>query len=254
MPTTPSWQLPIPLNAVVFDCDGTLSTIEGIDELAKQNHAGREVQELTNVAMSQTGIDTELYRKRLQLVLPSQEQVDNLGLTYYANCSPDAAAVIACFQRLNKEIYIMSAGLAPAVVKLGELLNIPRSHVLAVDIQFDEKGRYLDFDTASPFATFDGKRKVIAELQAQHHRIAHIGDGMNDFVARDLSTRFVGYGGNFYRENIAAGCEFYIKTPSLASLLPLLLTQQELQELLPEEAALFHQGVAAIDDGMVKMH
>jgi phosphoserine phosphatase len=37
---TKNWQLQHPLDAVVFDCDGTLSQIEGIDALAEKNDVG----------------------------------------------------------------------------------------------------------------------------------------------------------------------------------------------------------------------
>ena len=39
----PTWQLDHPINAIVFDCDGTLSIIEGIDELARNNGVGDAV-------------------------------------------------------------------------------------------------------------------------------------------------------------------------------------------------------------------
>ena len=42
-----SWQLPDPIEAISFDCDSTLSSIEGIDELAKFNSCESEVNQLT---------------------------------------------------------------------------------------------------------------------------------------------------------------------------------------------------------------
>ena len=37
---------------ICFDCDSTLSKIEGIDELAKNVGLGEELAELTNAAMN----------------------------------------------------------------------------------------------------------------------------------------------------------------------------------------------------------
>ncbi len=74
---------------------------------------------------------------------------------------------------------------------------------------------------------------------------------MNDAIARDVVTRFVGYGGIFYRENIAALCEFYIKSKSLTPLLPLLLTQEEFLTLSATEKSHYDTGLAAIESNAV---
>lgn len=227
-----NWQLQDPVSAIVFDCDGTLSTIEGIDELAKMNGVSAEVQLLTAEAMGQSGLNPMLYQKRLDLVFPNREQVQELGYQYFANQVPDAKLVIDIFQRLKKEVYIVSAGLYPAIKIFAELLNVPPANIFAVDIQFDEKGQFVDYDRTSPLVYHHGKREIVTQLKAHHPRILHIGDGMNDLVTKDLVTRFVGYGGVFYRENIATQCQHYIKTPSLASLLKLALTPHE-YSLLP---------------------
>lgn len=254
MPTTLNWQLQKPIHAVIFDCDGTLSAIEGIDQLAQENHVGPAVQALTDIAMGKTGINPDLYRQRLELVKPDRQQVDNLGEKYIANLVPDAGEVVQSFQRLNKIIYLITAGLSPAISHLGALLNIPRENIFSVDIEFDIQGNYLNFDHNSPMTKNNGKRQIVSQIKSIHHTVAHIGDGMNDFVAHDVATRFIGYGGVFYRKNIAAECEFYIKEKSIAALLPLLLTSQETRELLPTETQLYDKGWSAIQNGLVKIN
>ena len=246
MLTIPNWQLANPIDAIIFDCDGTLSAIEGIDELASQNQVGAKVAALTAIAMGQTGINPEIYRERLQLVEPRQEQVLQLGKLYLDHLAPDAEAVIQIFLRLQKVLYIASAGLKPAVTLLGHALQIPEKNIFAVDIQFDTAGRYLNFDTHSPLTVATGKRQIVQQLMQQYANIAHIGDGLNDFVVRDLVTRFIGYGGFFYRANIEAGCDFYIKDHSLAGMLPLLLTRAESEALSPAERTLYDKGLTAL--------
>src|SRR5690348_9103164 len=107
--TTLNWQLQTPLDAILFDCDGTLSAIEGIDELARNKGAAQEVQSLTEQAMGKSGMNPGLYRKRLDLVKPTQEQVVALGMQYYTHRAPDVEGVIALLKRLNKFLYIISA-------------------------------------------------------------------------------------------------------------------------------------------------
>jgi len=235
-----------PLDCIVFDCDGTLSAIEGIDYLADKHGVGDAVSRLTADAMGKTGINPEIYQQRLQLVRPTLKEVLTLGQDYFAYRVLDVMAVIHLLQRLNKKVYIVSAGLYPAVVSFAELLSIPRAHVFAVDVSFDSDGNYIDFDKTSALVNNDGKRLIVAEINNIYPNIAYVGDGMNDLSVIDLVTRFIGYGGVFYRENIAARCDYYVKSLSMCALLPLLLTAEEYLQLLPSEKTLYTQGVASI--------
>ncbi len=102
-----NWQLKTPLDAIVFDCDGTLSTIEGINELAKNNHVGDTVVALTHKAMSESGMTPEIYAQRLALTKPTRQQVLTVADQYIETLTPDTAALIAILLKLNKSIYIM---------------------------------------------------------------------------------------------------------------------------------------------------
>lgn len=249
----PNWQLVNPMDAVVFDCDGTLSTIEGIDELAQINGVYEPVQALTSEAMGKTGINPELYEKRLELVQPTDEQVIALGNQYFAHQVPDAANIIQLLKRLNKSIYLVSAGLYPAVAIFGNLLKIPQENIFAVNIIFDSQGNYLNFDHHSPFTRRDGKREFIQKLKSIHKNIIYVGDGLNDLAVRDEVTRFVGYGGAYYRQNIADMCQFYISTLSMATLLPLALTKEESEQLTANEKKLYQKGLVGIEENKVKI-
>lgn len=247
--TISDWQLQNPISAVIFDCDGTLSTIEGIDTLAEQNGTGESVKALTAEAMGKSGLTPALYQQRLAMVKPTKAQVLELGQTYYEHRVPDSCAVINALLRLKKTIYIVSAGLKPAVTVFANQLQIPEANVFAVDTVYDDKGDYLDFDHHSPLIHNDGKRSIVKQLLLKHHDIIYVGDGMNDLAVYDHVVRFIGYGGIFYRENIANQSDVYIKTESLAPLLPLILTQNEFETSHPEDEALYLKGLQAISEG-----
>ena len=244
-------QLTTPLDAIVFDCDGTLSCLEGIDELAQVNGVEHEVAALTQKAMGVTGITPDLYAQRLSLVQPTETQIKKVGHDYFYERTPDVLEVIQIFQRFNKVIYIMSAGVNPAVIMFAERLGIPKSQVFAVDLQFDAAGAYLDYDHQSPLTSPGGKRDLVELLHKKHRNIMHIGDGMNDIDAKDVVTRFVGYGGVFYREKIAELCDYYILSTSMSSLLPLALTEKETQNLSEGERQFYDAGMLFIERGEV---
>ena len=192
-----------------------------------------------------------MYKKRLDLVQPTQEQVFSLGMEYFAHRITDLESVLAILRRLNKTLYIVSAGLTPSVNIFGQLLQIPQANIFAVNIDFDDQGHYLDFNHKSPLVNKEGKRLIVTQLKTRHDKIAFIGDGLNDYAVYDLVTRFIGYGGVYYRENIAALCDYYLKTQPLAPLLPLVLTAVEAEALEPEEQALYQHGLQAIHEHQV---
>ena len=58
------WQLKSPIDTVIFDCDSTLSRIEGIDELAQNANIKATVSALTDYAMTQAGMNPAIYAQR----------------------------------------------------------------------------------------------------------------------------------------------------------------------------------------------
>src|SRR3990167_3331143 len=252
--TTYPWQLIHPIDAVIFDCDATLSQIEGINVLAEMNGVKEAVHLLTEEAMDKTGITREIYKKRLDLVRPNSTQLSGLGKHYYDHVTPDVDHVIHIFQRLNKTVYVISAGIQKAVVDFAAQLNIPSPNIFAVDIYFDKNGEYADYDHESPMARQGGKREVIQHLKSKHKHILHIGDGMNDVEAADVVTRFVGYGGAYFREHIASLCDFYIKSRSVTPVLPLTLTAVEVSTLTGAAKKYYENGLHRMQRGEVMIN
>jgi len=248
-----SWQLQAPLDAIIFDCDGTLSAIEGIDELALIHQVGDIVQRLTAEAMGKTGMTLDIYRERLQIVRPTLAQTLAIGERYIQQQVPDAQDLITILQRLNKPIYIVSAGLQPAVTVFGEFLKVPVQHIFAVDVQYDQQGNYVDFDHASPMTRKNGKREIVDHIKKMRPRTAYIGDGLSDYEVYDLVTRFIGFGGAYYRQQIEARCDFYLKCLSMAALVPLLLTEEEQAKLNSIEKQLLQRGLNSIQQKEVSI-
>lgn len=222
-------RLPItaPLDAVIFDCDGTLSLVEGIIELARQNGILDQICALTEKAMGESGVNTLLYRQRLELVKPELAQTIALADTYQQHLTPDVDHVITTLQQLGKAVFVVSAGMKQAVEPFAAKLNIPTKNVYSVDIKFDANGKYQDFDADSPLVRQHGKAEIVAVLRKKYARIAHIGDGMNDAEAAHCVDLFIGYGGSFFRQKIADLSDAYIDSKSIASVLSFLLTPEE---------------------------
>ena len=79
---------------VFFDCDSTLTAVEGIDVLAESVGKGRRVEILTQAAMDGQLDLSEVYDKRLRAVRPTQQQVFDIRRSYKRHIVEDAARVI----------------------------------------------------------------------------------------------------------------------------------------------------------------
>ncbi len=244
------WQVEQSIDAVVFDCDSTLSQIEGIDQLAEKNGHLDKVQRLTEVAMSETGVFSSMYRERLDIVKPTRAQMFWLGEQYYASRTEHIIETIEILHHLKKPVYVASAGIRQAIKPFVKRLFIPSQNVYAVNVYFNEDGSYKDFEADS--LLIEHKARVIAELKEKHPRIVHIGDGMNDVEAAHIATRFIGYGGDVYRRNVAKLSHFYVLCQSMLAVLPLLLTQQEAAALDKHYASCYQQGLALMKNGHIE--
>ena len=218
-----------PLAAVYFDCDSTLCAIEGVDELLQWAPADlrAEIVTLTEQAMAGTLPLAEVYERRLARLAPRREQLAHIGDLYVARLVPHARVVVAALQSLGKHVGIVSGGLLVPVRRVAAHLGIVEGNVHAVPLHFDANGVYLDFDRRSPLWRNGGKIEVVKALPASHHPLAFVGDGITDAETRGHVARFVGFGGVVARPTVRARADVFAEGPSLASILPHVLTTAE---------------------------
>ncbi len=224
-----------PYKHVFFDCDSTLTTIEGIDVLAETVGKKWRVEVLTNAAMDGKLDLEEVYAKRLRAVRPTHEQIQQIRADYKRHVVPDTQAVIAALQFLGHQVYIISGGLAEPVEEFGVFLGVPRQNIRAVQVDYDRlagewwyaetdfqkarKERYIDYEEGA-LTVSNGKAQIVKELLGtQNGRSLLIGDGSSDLLANHTVDLFVGFGGVIQRERVKAESPTFIHTPSLAPLL-----------------------------------
>ncbi len=245
------WVPKQPVHHIFFDVDSTLSSIEGIDVLAEWNQVGVEVSAITKRCMSQTGINLEAYQMRLNLVKPTVSQIKHLSKLYIKQLTTGANEVISILQKLNKQVYLISAGIRQALLPLANHLSIPPNHTYGVDVFFDDSGHYHHFDQTSSLAQNDGKTRVIRRICPSIKSTLLIGDGLSDLEAKQNVYRFIGFGGHCIRKKIQDSSEFYITSHQLFALLPLVLTATEVDKLAPEDYRRFAKGLTAINNNQV---
>ena len=222
---------------VLFDCDSTLTALEGIDHLAGDRP---ELAALTDAAMSGRLALEEVYRERLDLARPGRDAVTRLAADYLIRAVDDAGAVVAALARAGVDVRVVSGGLHPAVAGFVSAFGVPADRVHAVEVRFDEDGGYAGFDDTSPLTRSRGKEALVRELAPRLARpILFVGDGITDLEAAPAVDLFAAYAGVVDRPAVSAAAPVVIRSASLAPVLPLVL---DAGDVAPEDRALHAKG------------
>lgn len=199
------------VDVVIFDCDGTLSSIEGIVELAKYNGLEDHIKSLTEVAMSSGGLSQEVFNKRLELIKPTAQQLSQLALGYYQKRTQNIEYLIKKLHKKGIKVYIFSAGITAAVLPFGGRIGVPEQQIYAVDLKFNATGNYLSYDRKNVLIDNSGKVKLIKKIFTKEQRIIFIGDGANDLIVKPYVKKFIGFGAHYYRSYIEQESEVYVR-------------------------------------------
>ncbi len=207
---------------ICFDCDSTLSAIEGIDELARVRgpEVFAKVEEQTREAMEGKIPVEAVFGRRLEVIQPAQSHIAAIGRRYIETIEPTAVATVTQLKAAGWTPIIVSGGFRPIIAPLAAHLGIAR--IEAVDLYFDAAGKYTGYDEKFPTTRSGGKPEIMQALRAELKpaRIVMVGDGVSDLETKPVVDLFVGFGRYTERPKVKAGAAAFIH--SLAELIPLL--------------------------------
>ena len=209
---------------IFFDCDSTLSKIEGIDELgrARGPEVFAQVEALTNAAMNGEIRIQEVFPKRMEIIRPDRALCDEIAKLYVDTITPGTEETIATLKQHGWTPVILSGGFAPLIMPLAKHLGI--DYVEAVPLTFDDQGNYVDFDANYPTTRNGGKPEIIREWKEalRPSRTIMVGDGISDLESRCETELFLGYGGVVARDAVREKADIWIEDmqtlPSLIEL------------------------------------
>lgn len=181
---------------IVFDCDSTLSAIEGIDELGRAGgpEMFARIEAMTNDAMNGKLPVEAVFGERLRIIRPTSASVAAVGQKYIDTVEPTAAATLEKLRAAGWTPIILSGGFRNAIRPLADFLGIER--VEAVDLYFDAAGNYAGFDERYPTTRSGGKPEIIRALKRDLNpeRVVMVGDGVSDLETKPEVDLFVGFG------------------------------------------------------------
>lgn len=204
MPTAPK--------LIIFDCDSTLSAIEGIDELGRAGgpEMFARVEQMTNDAMNGKISVEAVFGKRLEIIRPTAAHVAVVGRQYVDTVEPTAVATLARLRAAGWTPIILSGGFRDAIRPLADFLGIER--VEAVDLRFDAAGDYAGYDADYPTTRSGGKPEVVRALKRElaPARVVMVGDGVSDLETKTEVDLFIGFGRYAARDKVRAGAAHFV--------------------------------------------
>lgn len=195
-----------------IDCDSTLSTIEGIDELGRA--AGPEVfaqvEALTNAAMNGELPIAEVFPRRMEMIRPDRALCDRIARMYVETIVEGVETFLSKLVAAGWTPVVLSGGFAPLIEPLARKLGI--EHVEAVPLFFHEDGSYAGYGQDYPTTRNLGKNEVIRAWKAAllPERVIMIGDGVSDLETKPDVDLFIGFGGVVERTKVRQGAGFWL--------------------------------------------
>lgn len=199
-------------DAVCFDVDSTVCRDEAIDELAKYVGKSKEVSEITKSAMMGAFDFRKALAKRLSIIQPSAEILNQYLLTNKPKLTPHIEELVTLLHKRNVDVYLISGGFEIIIEAAAKKLNIEFDRIFANRIMFNPDGSYAGFDANMLTSMQDGKARIIDRLKRTKHykNLVMIGDGVTDLEACPPADAFIGFGGNQVRESVRDNSYWFV--------------------------------------------
>lgn len=200
-----------------IDCDSTLSTIEGIDELGRA--AGpdvfAEVEALTHAAMNGELPIADVFPRRMEMIRPDRALCEKIAQMYIETMVDGVDQFISELIAAGWTPVVLSGGFAPLIEPLACRLGI--DHVEAVPLFFHEDGSYAGYGEDYPTTRNLGKNEIIREWKAAllPERVVMIGDGVSDLETKPDVDLFIGFGGVVARAKVKEGADYWFSNMSM---------------------------------------
>ena len=155
----------------------------------------------------------DVYAQRLDAVLPSREEILELGRAYMDRIEKGAEESLAKLTNAGIRLVLVTAGIRDAILPVARAVGLPASAVNAVSLYFTESGEYAGFDLQTPLTRNGGKVMVVRGLGLEGP-VLGVGDGITDLELRTADPpavdAFAAYTGVVERPPVVRGADYVI--------------------------------------------
>ncbi|AKP74183.1 Phosphoserine phosphatase [Piscirickettsia salmonis] len=201
---------------LLFDFDSTLIRCESLDLFFKitQNNPtlSKQIEHITHLGMAGEISFAESLSQRLALLNTTPTALQHFAKTLINYITPNMPELIAWAHHYF-DIWIVSGGLTPLILPVAEKLNIDKSHVKAINLQWHDQ--HLHADPENGFATdkITGAKQCLSLWQTP---ITIIGDGYTDFqlFEANIAHYFIAYCQHVERANVITQTRYRAYQPA----------------------------------------
>ena len=185
------------MGTVIFDFDSTIVSCETLEELLRQHHSDdknllKEAQKITLQAMGGEIPFKDALRKRLEMSIPSLDEVIDFGKNLKDKLTPGMNILIKDLKSQNIDVWVISGGLIEVITPLCLEIGIPEDQICGVRLRWSSEGKYegIDDDDKFSISKVAGAKDISKRWSSP--KIV-VGDGMTDYVLyrEGLADRFI---------------------------------------------------------------
>ena len=200
----------------VFDFDGTLVSVEGLDGLFTRSVAddpacgvrGAEFAGITDEGMAGEIPAEASLAGRLAALRPGRRLVGEVGLDISRRLTPPVARQPGFFRENAGRIYVLSGGFEELILPTLARIGIAPEHLLAHRFSYGSRGGVTGLDPGTVMAE-GGKPAAVRRIPRDRGPVWMVGDGATDLELRTLGLvdRFVAFTENRRRDPVVRAAD-----------------------------------------------
>ncbi|MEK7594992.1 MAG: HAD-IB family phosphatase [Patescibacteria group bacterium] len=200
----------------VFDCDSTLTQVEGLDELASIKGLNGQVCALTKFAMDGFLTFNESFVQRVDLIKPTQKELEDLALKYMQKKVRGVGTLVTLIKKRGGNVFILSGGIKTVLDIFGRHIGVPDKNIFGCELSFLQNGEFGGLVENGLFLF--GKAAILKKIAATGPTV-FVGDGFNDLEAANACDLFIGFGGVVERAVVKKTVKNYYSGKDLTGLM-----------------------------------
>ncbi|KAK8815473.1 hypothetical protein WA158_003685 [Blastocystis sp. Blastoise] len=194
--------------AIVFDIDFTSLSYDGLDYLAEITKKTEEVRKCVKELYIDKHILRECLDEIMKIMSPNLNTIEQFKNEIPVDMPPHYEELVDLLRSMNKDIYLVSAGIKQLQEPLCKKLHITDEYLFDNVAVFDSNGNFTHLIAEQLTMENDGKAKVIEVIKKRYpdndNIVVNFGDGYIDSEAcppSDCFIRYTKYNNTFFEND-----------------------------------------------------
>lgn len=214
-------------DAIIFELDGTLTSVSTWLHLAKGKGEENEIRECLAAVEKGKLSWPEAVTQMYDLLQPSYSELLDLAELCLEHLTQDATATLHLLSSLGKKLYLCSFLPLATIERVAKSIGIPHSHLFSWEHPSGCEVESDSFIESRSRQSMEALENFIAQVKQENTRVAFVGNGLTPQSIRQSVQAYIAYGGVYFKKELNELADAYISSTSLSPLLYLLLGEKE---------------------------